>query len=228
MVGGFYWWACLYTPEYLCSLNALERKLRATELKFLEPRLVCPAIFSLWPKKTKQNKCILSKVSFSKHLAESPVDYHGIWPTDVYHWNFPCVSHFLFSGKSDLVGSSNWSLKGKQTTEKTLRPFLCPSSLELKTEIFKVGVASSTENRVRSAPQRNQLYFTALDGSPVMCMMQLRIREVVLFPRGEQKKSWLWSKGYHRLLAFSENLIVEATGSFYLLGIWCHDKINNS
>lgn len=47
-------------------------------------------------------------------------------------------------------------------------------------------------------------------------------------PQGEQKKSWLWSKGYHRLLAFSENLVVEATGSFYLLGIWCHDEINNS
>ena len=73
-------------------------------------------------------------------------------------------------------------------TEKTLSPFLCSSSLELKTEIFKVGVASSTENRVRSAPtppKRNQLYFTAVDGSRVMCMMQLRIREVVLFPRGE-------------------------------------------
>lgn len=108
---------------------------------------------------------------------------------DIYHWNFPCVNHFLFFGSFSLVGSSNWSLKGKQTTEKTLRPFLCPSSLELKTEIFKVGVASSTENRVRSAPQRNQLYFIELDGSPVVCMMQLRIREVVLFPRGEQKKS---------------------------------------
>ena len=75
---------------------------------------------------------------------------------DVYHWNFPCVNHFLFSGNFDLVGSSNWSLKGKQTTEKTLSPFLCSSSLELKTEIFKVGVASSTENRVRSAPPQKE------------------------------------------------------------------------
>ena len=80
-------------------------------------------------------------------------------------------------------------MKGKQITEKTLSPFLCSSSLELKTEIFKVGVASSTENRVRSAPPRNQLYFAALDGSRVMCMTQRRIREVVLFPRGEQEKS---------------------------------------
>lgn len=65
-----------------------------------------------------------------------------------YYWNFPCVNKFLFSGDFDLVRSSNWSLKGKQTIEKMSSPYLCSSSHELKTETSKVGVASSTEGRV--------------------------------------------------------------------------------
>lgn len=80
----------------------------------------------------------------------------------------------------------------------------------------------------RSAPKRNQLYFITPDDPQPVCMKELRISEVVLHPRGEKKKSWLWSKGYHWLLVFSEIFIVEATGSFYLVGIWCHDDINNS
>ena len=55
MVGGFHWWGCLYIPEYLRSLNTWERKLKATELKFLESRSFCPAIFSLWLKKKKMH-----------------------------------------------------------------------------------------------------------------------------------------------------------------------------
>lgn len=133
--------------------------------------------------------------------------------------------------------SSGWIrplvLERKQTTEKTLNTFVCSSSHELKTKhkhLKLVWHHQPNRGSVKAFSSRSAPRGVSWALFNLMAL-KLHVWEDRWWRPPRQSgagRILMWSRGYHWLLVFPEILIEEATDSFYLVGIWCHDEINNS